>query len=89
MDSNEDLTLKNTAKVKEVCDHWPGSEQTHLSLGRGDGGPAGVDLLVDGGEEVLGDTQGILQQREVRVVLGSVLQQVLKHTHTHMHTGAV
>lgn len=55
-------------------------ELTHLSLGCGDGGPAGVDLLVDGGEEVLGDAQGILQQREVGVVLGGVLQQVLKHT---------
>lgn len=72
--------MKNIAKVKEVGGDWTGSEQTHLSLGRGDGGPAGIDLLVDGGQEVLGDAQRILQQREVRVVLGSVLQQVLTHT---------
>lgn len=46
---------------------------THLSLRRGDGGPARVDLLVDGGQEVLGDPQSVLEQREVRVVLRCVL----------------
>ena len=59
--------------------------QTDLSLGGGDGRAAGVDLLVDGGQEVLGDAQGVLKEGEVRVVLGCVFQQVL-HTHTHTHT---
>lgn len=56
---------------------------THLSLGRGDSSPARVDLLVDGGQEVLRDPQSVLQQREVRVVLRSVFQQVLQHMHKH------
>lgn len=50
----------------------------HLSLRRGDGGPAGVDLFIDGGQEVLGDPQSILQQGKVWVVLRGVLQQVLQ-----------
>ena len=65
------------------------SHHTHLSFGRGDGGPAGVDLLVDGGEEVLRYPQSVLQQREVRVVLRSVFQQVLKHTHTQVRFGDI
>ena len=69
------------------------NRQTDLSLGGGDGRAAGVDLLIDGGQEVLGDAQGVLKEGEVRVVLGCVFQQVLHtqthtpctHTHTHTH----
>lgn len=54
---------------------------THLSLGCGHSGPSWVNLLVDGGEEVLRDPQSVLQQWEVGVVFRSVLQQVLQHQH--------
>lgn len=51
---------------------------THLSLRRGHGSPAWVDLFIDAGQEVLGYSQSILKQREVWVILRSVFQQVLK-----------
>lgn len=54
---------------------------THLSLGCGHSGPARVNLLIDGGEEVLRDAQSVLQEREVRVVFRGVFQQVLQHQH--------
>ena len=49
----------------------------HLSLGCSDSGPARVDLLIDGGEKVLRNTQSVLQEWEVWVVFRSVFQQVL------------
>lgn len=61
---------------------------THLSLGCSDSSPARVNVLVDGGEEVLRYPQGILKDGEVRVVLRSVFQQVLKHTHNMCYIGA-
>lgn len=65
------------------------NNHTHLSLGCSDSSPARVDLLVDGGEEVLRYPQSILQEGEVWVVLGSVFQQVLKHEHKHTVTNTV
>lgn len=53
------------------------SVHTHLSLGGSDGGPAWVDLLIDTGQEVLGDSERVLQQSEVRVLFRSVFQQIL------------
>lgn len=55
---------------------------THLSLGCGHSRPARVNLLIDGGEEVLRDPQSVLQQWEVWVVFRSVFQQVLQHQHS-------
>ena len=49
-----------------------------LSLLNRHGVPAGGDLLVNTGQEVLGDAQGVLQQRIVWVAGGCVLQKVLK-----------
>lgn len=51
---------------------------THLSLRCGHSSPAWVDLFIDAGQEVLGYSQSILKQREVRMILRSVFQQVLK-----------
>lgn len=45
---------------------------THLSLRCSDSCPARVNLLIDGGEEVLRYPQSILQEGEVWVILGSV-----------------
>lgn len=50
---------------------------THLALLHGHGLPAGRDLLIDAGQEVLRDAERVLQQRVVRVAGGRVLQQVL------------
>lgn len=51
---------------------------THLALLHGHGLPAGRDLLIDAGQEVLRDAERVLQQRVVRVAGGRVLQQVLR-----------
>lgn len=45
---------------------------THLPLLDGHGLPARCDLLVDAGQEVLGDAQGVLQQGVIRVAGWSV-----------------
>lgn len=50
---------------------------TDLALGCSNSSPAGVNLLIDGGEEVLRNPQSVLQEGEVRVVLWSVFQQIL------------
>lgn len=52
-------------------------------------------LLINAGQEVLGDTQGVLQERVVRVAGGRVFEQVLQfsrgpediyhHTYTRGH----
>lgn len=52
--------------------------QAHLALGGGDRCPPGVDVLVDAGEEVLGDAEGVLQQGVVRVVSWGVLEEILE-----------
>lgn len=51
--------------------------RTDLALLHRHGLPAGGDLLVDAGQEVLGDAQGVLQERVVGVGGGGVLQEVL------------
>lgn len=50
----------------------------HLPLGGGDRCPPGIDVLIDAGEEVLGDAEGILEQRVVGVVGRGVLEEVLE-----------
>lgn len=50
---------------------------TDLALGCSNSSPAGVNLLIDGGEEVLRNPQSVLQEGEIRVVLWSVFQQIL------------
>lgn len=51
--------------------------RSHLTLLHHHGVATRRDLLVDAGQEVLGDTQGVLEQRVVRVARGRVLQEVL------------
>lgn len=41
---------------------------------------AGRDLLINAGEEVLGNAEGILQEGVIWMTGWGVLQQVLKHT---------
>lgn len=50
---------------------------THLSFGCSDSCPARINLLIDGGQEVLGDPQSVLQEGEVWVVFRRVFQEVL------------
>lgn len=57
-------------------ERWGGS-RAHLPLGSCNCSPAGVNVLIDAGQEVLGDAEGVLEQRVVWVVHGCVLQQVL------------
>lgn len=52
--------------------------RAHLALGGGDRCPPGIDVLIDAGEEVLGDAEGVLEQRVVRVVSWGVLEEVLE-----------
>lgn len=53
---------------------------TDLSLLYGHRLSTGGDLLIDAGQEVLGDAEGVLQQGIVWVAAGRVLQQVLQHS---------
>lgn len=64
--------------IRETGRESPAQTRTYLPFRRSDRGPARVDFLIDAGQEILGDAQCILQQGEVGVVLGRVLQQVLK-----------
>lgn len=50
----------------------------HLPLGSGDCCPPGIDVLIDTGEEVLRDAEGILKQWVVGVVSRGVLEEVLE-----------
>ena len=50
----------------------------HLPLRGGDRCPPGIDVLIDAGEEVLRDAEGILEQRVVGVVGWGVLEEVLE-----------
>lgn len=56
------------------------SMSAHLSLLHGHGLASGRRLLVDAGQEVLGDPQGVLQKRVVRVAGGRVFEQVLEYS---------
>lgn len=49
------------------------TSHAHLSFFHGHGLPAGRDLLVDAGQEVLRDAEGVLQQGMVGVAGWSVL----------------
>jgi len=53
--------------------------KSHLSLLDRHRLPPGRRLLVDAGQEVLGDPQGVLQKRVVRVAGGRVFEQVLEY----------
>lgn len=57
-----------------VCCKLP---NTHLSFLDSHRLASGRRLLVDAGQEVLRDPQGVLQKRVVRVAGGSVFEQVL------------
>jgi len=50
----------------------------HLPLGGGDRCPPGIDVLIDAGEEVLRDAEGVLEQRVVGMVGWGVLEEVLE-----------
>lgn len=54
--------------------------KTHLPLLDSHGLASGRRLLVDAGQEVLGDPQGVLQKRVVWVAGGCVFEQVLEYS---------
>lgn len=56
---------------------WKAGGHAHLPLGGCDCSSAGVNVLIDARQEVLGDAKGILKQGVVWVVYRCVLQQVL------------
>lgn len=74
------LTLKGIILKGPKNRHFANTN-THLSFGCGHSSSARVNLLIDGGEEVLRNPQSVLQQWEVWVVFRSVFQQVLYHEH--------
>lgn len=51
--------------------------RTHLPLGGCDCSPAGINVLINARQEILGDSEGILKQWVVWVVHRCVLQQIL------------
>lgn len=76
-----------TSSVKENKVEWEQSAasylfckplNTHLSLLDRHRLASGRCLLVDAGQKVLGDPQGILQERVVQVAGGRVFEQVLQ-----------
>lgn len=53
---------------------WSAAEDSHLPLLHHHGLAPRRRVLIDAGEEVLGDPEGVLQERVVRVAAGRVLQ---------------